>query len=82
MLSRPKTEEMRAYRPSSRPISEMDQLASLSRSGGHAPNEDALLDFKVQEKFRAHIEDKVSCLVCRNHLGSSRRSWEKKGLRS
>ncbi|KAL7414070.1 hypothetical protein BDY24DRAFT_414757 [Mrakia frigida] len=37
----------------------MDQLASLSRSGGHAANEDALLDFKVQEKFRAHIENKL-----------------------
>lgn len=51
---------MRSYRPSSRPVSEMDQLASLSRSGGHAQNEDALLDFKTQQRYRAHLEDKVS----------------------
>lgn len=37
----------------------MDLLASPSRSGGHAANEDALLSFETQERFRAYIEDKA-----------------------
>jgi hypothetical protein len=51
---------LKQYSPSSRrELSEMDLLASPSRSGGHAANEDALLSFETQERFRAYIEDKA-----------------------
>jgi len=51
---------LKHYSPANRrQLGQMDLLASPSRSGGHAADEDALLSWAVQEQFREHIETKV-----------------------
>ncbi|CED82251.1 SAC3/GANP/Nin1/mts3/eIF-3 p25 [Phaffia rhodozyma] len=40
----------------------MEHIASISRSGGHAPNEDALTHYSTQESFRAFIQSKLTKL--------------------
>lgn len=55
------TAPYKIYAPETRrQLSQMDLLASPSRTGGHAADEDALLSYAVQEQFREHIEVKVS----------------------
>ena len=51
---------LKHYVPTARrQLGQMDLLASPSRSGGHAADEDALLSYAVQEQFREHIQAKV-----------------------